>query len=557
MLSESHTLSTHPIDHQRDLLRARPEPSVRTAGAGARNLWSAVLVVVAYVAAAKLGLHLAFANKNVTAVWPPTGIAVAALLLLGVRVWPSIAIGALVANLANGAGLGTSALIAVGNTAAPVLAWVLIHRVTRARRRLERIPDVVKVLLLGGPVAMTVSAFLGTAALVVTTALPWSAYGSTWFTWWVGDAMGVVIVTPLILVVAARSWRACDFHGWKAAEALAAIVCIVATTAFVFNRSQNLVFLVLPITTWAAVRFFQLGAASAVAAVSALSITATVSGHGPLVHGLSTTGSLVTLQAFNGALALSTFMLAAASVQHARARAALQADAEDLAALLVRERQAALDDMTAVISHDLRTPLSTVANSHYLLREMLGDRLDQDAASALEVAERAQAQAATLTEQILAYRRPRNLVLAEIDLPQALAQAAETASVPPGVALTMECDPIRVRVDPGQLRQIVTNLISNGCEAMDGSGALHLFGRLDGDTVVVGAADSGTGFEKEVADRAFEPFFSTKPSGTGLGLAIVQRLAEAHGGSVRLGNRPAGGAVVTVALPRVLAGGRR
>ena len=556
-MCESHTLSTHPVDRPPDLLRPRPDPPVRTAGAGSRNPWSAVLVVVAYVVAAKLGLHLAFANKNVTAVWPPTGIAVAAFLLLGVRVWPSIAVGALLANLANGAGLSTSMLIAVGNTAGPVLAWVLIHRVTRARSRLERIPDVVRVLLLGGPVAMTVSASLGTAALVATTALPWSAYGSTWLTWWVGDAMGVVIVTPLILVVAARSWRACDFHGWKGAEALAAIVCIGVTTAFVFYRSQNLIFLVLPITTWAAVRFFQLGAASAVAAVSAISISATVSGHGPLVHGLSTTGSLVTLQAFNGALALSTFMLAAASIQHARARAALQADAEDLAALLVRERQAALEDMTAVISHDLRTPLSTIANSHYLLREMLGGRLDQDAAVTLEVAERAQAQAASLTEQVLAYRRPRNLVLAEIDLAEALAQAAETASVPSGVVLTVECDPIRLRADPGQLRQILTNLISNGCEAMEGSGALHLFGRCDGDTVVVGAADSGPGFDKDVAERAFEPFFSTKPSGTGLGLAIVQRLAEAHGGRVRLENRPAGGAVVTIALPRVLAAGRR
>ncbi|MDE3085664.1 MAG: MASE1 domain-containing protein [Acidobacteriota bacterium] len=556
-LGRGHTLGTPSLDHQHGLLDAGPDPQVRTAGAGARHVSGAVLVVVAYVVAAKLGLHLAFANKNVTAVWPPTGIAVAALLLLGVRVWPSIAVGALLANLANGAGLDTSMLITVGNTAAPVLAWFLIHRVARAQKRLERVPDVVKVLLLGGPLSMTVSAFLGTAALAATTTLPWSDYGSTWFTWWIGDAMGVVIVTPLILVAAARSWRSCRFHGWNGVEALAAAVCIVGTTAVVFSRSQDLIFLVLPLTTWAAVRFFQLGAATAVGVVSALSITATVGGHGPLVHGLSTTGSLITLQVFNGALALSTFMLAAAQVQHARARAALQADADDLAALLMSERRAALDDMTAVISHDLRTPLSTIANSHYLLREMIGDRLDEHAALALDVAERAQAQAAALTEQVLALRRPRNLVLAEIDLAHALVQAAETTPVPPGVVLRTDCAPIRVRVDPGQLRQILTNLISNGCEAMGGDGELHLFGRVDGETVIVGAADSGPGFAPDVADRAFEPFFSTKPSGTGLGLAIVQRLAEAHGGRVRLENRPAGGAVVSISLPRVLAGWRR
>ena len=523
----------------------------------AGRLARGALFVAAYFVAAKVGLHLAFANKNVTAVWPPTGIAVAGLLLLGIEQWPSIALGAFLSNLSNGAGLETSMLITVGNTAAPVVAWTLIRSVTRLPERLERVPDVASVILLGGPLAMTVSASLGTAALATTTSLPWSAYGSTWLTWWVGDAMGVVIVTPLVLVVASRSWRPADLRGRRGAEALAALVCMAGTCVLIFGHRLPVIFLVLPIASWAAVRFFQLGAAGAVAVVAAVSITATVNGHGPLIHGMSTTTSLITLQAFNGALTLATFMLAAASIQHARARAILQADADDLTELLRQERSVALNDMTAVVSHDLRTPLSAITNSHYLLREILGDRLGPEASATLGLAERATAQATSLVEQILAYRRPRSLELAEVDLEPLLHEALETAPAPAGIVHVVTCAPVSLRVDPGQLTQILANVITNAHEAMGGEGTLHLFGEVDGDTIVIGAADTGPGFPDDVAERALEPFFSTKSTGTGLGLAIVQRLVEAHGGHVTLENAPAGGAVVKISLPRGVASARR
>jgi signal transduction histidine kinase len=517
----------------------------------ARHLVTAAFVVLAYFVGAKVGLHLAFANKNVTAVWPPTGIAVAVLLLLGLRVWPAVAVGALLSNLSNGAGWDTSLLITVGNTLAPVVAWVLVRHVARAQLRLERITDVAAILILGGPVAMTISATLGTVALVSTTPLASSAYGTTWLTWWVGDAMGVVIVAPLVLIVAARCWRSVDLHGWRGVEAVGATACVAAAAALAFDQHLPLTFLVLPVATWAAVRFFQLGAGLAVAVVAAISITATVNGHGPLVPGLSTTASLVTLQAFNGALALTTFMLAAASIQHARARTALRADADDLARLLRQERRAALDDITAVVSHDLRSPLGTIASTHHLLRAQL-DHPDPDTTQLLELADGATEQAIALAEQILDYRRPRNLDLVELDLSDLVHQAVEMTPTPAGVTLSVKCAPARVRVDPRQLSQILSNLIANACQAMDGIGALDVSSDVEGHTVAITVADSGPGFDPSIAHRVFEPFFSTKASGTGLGLAIVERIAHAHGGRVSLGNTVAGGATVRIELPRAV-----
>lgn len=524
-------------------------PSFTSRLQGAYLLEVAILVI-AYFAGAKAGLHLAFANKNVTAVWPPTGISFVALLLVGPKVWPGVALGAFVSNLSNGAGPETSVLIAVGNTIAPVVAWFLVRRVAHLGTRLESISDVAGVLILGGPLSMIVSATLGSAALAVTGALHGSTYGFTWLTWWIGDAMGVVIVAPLILLVAARSWRLPRFDGWHGLEALVALAFLVATSVLVFTTDKPLTFLVLPVAAWAAVRFFQLGAEVVVGVVAGVSITQTVNGIGPFAHGLSTTGSLITLQAFNGALALTTLMLAAASLQNSRAQRSLRDDAAELEEILRQERLAALNDMTAVVAHDLRTPLSTIMTSHYVLREQLGNDLDGEALTCLELAEGEAARALELIEGLRDYRKVERLSLSQVSLRALLDRSVEATPPPRAVSISVICADILVRVDTGQMVRVLTNLLTNAYESMGEVGTLEVLGAVAGDTVMLSVADSGHGFDEAVIGRAFDPFFSTKKSGTGLGLAIVRRLVEVHGGKVTIENRPAGGALVTVLLPR-------
>ena len=529
-----------PVPHARAAMPAPPVPGV---------VLKIAAVAVAYFVGAKLGLHLAYANQNVTAVWPPTGISLAALLLDG-RVWPGVALGALVSNLSNGAGLETSTLITVGNTLAPVVAWFLIHRVARLEVRLERVQDVAGVLLLGGPVAMTVSATLGTGALAVTGALHWAAYGSTWLTWWVGDAMGVVVVAPLVLVARAGGWRDIRLGPARLIEALAAVASITSASVLAFTVSSPLIFFVLPVAAWAAVRFYQVGAVVAVIVVAVVSITATVNGLGPFAHGLSTTTSLMTLQAFNGGLALTTLLLAASSLQNARARARLQSHTAELQELLRQERLNAFENMNTVVSHELRNPIHAIGNSHFLLRLALGEAVPGDVAESLELAERATDRARSLVEGLLEYRRPKAPTLAEVNLRALIDDIVETTPRPAGVTVAVACDPFQVRVDPDQMTQVLTNLVANAYEAMGERGALDLTGSTNGESFVLTAQDSGPGFDQGLIARVFDPFFSTKPSGTGLGLAIVRRLVEAHGGEVTIENRPAGGAAVTLRLPR-------
>jgi integral membrane sensor domain MASE1 len=150
-----------------------------------------------YVAGARLGLALSFSHEHVTSVWPPTGIAVAALMIFGFRVWPGIFIGALVANLLDGAPLPVAAGIAVGNTLAPLAAAALMRRL-RVRPSLERLRDVLWLALGGGLGAMTISATLGTAVLYAAGE---NKVTALWRIWWVGDAMGVIILAPLLLTL--------------------------------------------------------------------------------------------------------------------------------------------------------------------------------------------------------------------------------------------------------------------------------------------------------------------------------------------------------------------
>ncbi len=524
--------------------RAAP-PTERTPGLVLRI----AVVAAVYFVGAKLGLHLAYANKNVTAVWPPTGIAVAALLF-DARVWPGIALGAWLSNLSNGAGLEASTLITVGNTVAPVLAWFLVRRVARVEARLERVPDVAAVLLLGGPLAMTVSASLGTGALAVTGSIPWAAYGSNWLTWWVGDAMGVVIVAPLVLVARNRSWRQIQLGGGRVVEALAATSSITAAAVLAFTVSSPLLFFILPVAAWAAVRFFQLGAVVALIVVAAVSITATVHGLGPFAHGMSTTTSLMTLQAFNGGLALTTLLLAAASLQNARARASLQAHAAELTEILRQERLNAFENMNSVLSHELRNPIHAIMNSHFVLRLALGETVDGEVGRSLDLADRATERARNLVEGLLEYRRPKAPTLADVNLRALIDDIVVATPRPAGVTVNVACDPLQVRVDADQMSQVLTNLVTNAYEAMGESGTLDLSGSVSRGSLVVTARDTGPGFDEKLIAQVFDPFFSTKPSGTGLGLAIVRRLVESHGGDVTIENRSAGGAVVTVRLPQ-------
>ena len=307
----------------------------------AKNL----LVGCAYYAAAHFSLNLALVGKNVTPLWPPTGIAVVAFLLLGRTVWPGIAVAAFVVNVPISADLGAAAATAAGNTLAPLVAATLLRKV-RFRWQMDRLRDAVAVV--GLPLlSMLISATIGAGTLVVSGGIPESKFLSAWAVWWTGDAMGVLVVAPFLLSLGlfGRSW----VSSWgRFAEVAALFASLAAVTIAVMNASVDLLFLTIPFLGWAAWRFQVRGAAPAALFVAGAASWSAAHTVGPFSSG-TLFERMLTLQAFNATVAFTSLFLAAVVTERTRAREALEEAAFDLeervhhrtAELRKRERQLA------------------------------------------------------------------------------------------------------------------------------------------------------------------------------------------------------------------------
>ncbi|MFF0288921.1 MASE1 domain-containing protein [Streptomyces sp. NPDC005262] len=273
-------------------------------------------VAAAYYGAARLGLLEQLVRGQVTPLWPPTGIAVAALLVFGLRVWPGIAIGAYAANVAIGPTVLAVFAIAAGNTLAPICSYLLLRRVG-FHIDLDRLRDALALVFLGALGGMLISATVGSSVLVLSGALPAGDFWPTWSVWWTGDAMGVLIVAPLLLVLREARWpHGVALRRWAEAAALL-LSTLAAALLATGGTSASLLFLVFPFLIWAAFRFERAGAASCAFGVSMLAILAAGHRAGPFAHKDLFT-NMVTLQAFNGSTALTALLLAAVITERER-----------------------------------------------------------------------------------------------------------------------------------------------------------------------------------------------------------------------------------------------
>ncbi|MET9342158.1 MASE1 domain-containing protein [Nonomuraea sp. NPDC003804] len=267
-----------------------------------------LLVAGLYVAAAKLGLQQELVRGQVTPLWPPTGIALACLLLLGVRMWPGITLGAFIVNITLGPSMPAVVAISVGNTLAPLCSYLLLTSVG-FRSSLLRLRDALALVFLGALAGMLISATVGSATLVLADVVRPGEFWPTWSVWWTGDAMGVLVVTPFLLALHRAFQGPWHPRPARVAEAVALLVSIFLVTLVATSSSINLLFLVFPFLIWAALHFRLLGATACALVVSTVAIVAAARGTGPFAHH-DLLVDMVTLQAFNGSAALTALLLA-------------------------------------------------------------------------------------------------------------------------------------------------------------------------------------------------------------------------------------------------------
>src|SRR4030042_5499186 len=294
-----------------------------------------ILAIISHLAA-RLGLSMAYVQANTSPVWPPTGIGLAGLLIFGYKLWPGISLGVLLGSLLTGAPFNLALGMSIGNTLEALVAVVCLNRIIHLHNKLDRIQDVVGLIMVSF-VCTTIGASIGSMTLMILSYSQWEYFWPIWFTWWVGDLLGALVLAPLLLTWISRT--SVETKKRSYVEGWILLVLLALITWFVFSSlppsgvfHQALIYVIFPFVIWASLRFGQRGATLAVTLVSGIAIWGTSQGMGPFSLE-SKNDSLVLLQTFTAVVSLAALILAAATMERRNAADAVRQKADDLATL--------------------------------------------------------------------------------------------------------------------------------------------------------------------------------------------------------------------------------
>src|SRR6266487_5119439 len=319
------------------------------------------ILTVIYFIAGKLGLMLASLHASASPVWPPAGIALAALLLLGYRAWPAIFICAFLVNVTTAGNVATSFAIGTGNTLEALVGAWLVNRFAGGTNVFDRPQGVFKFALAAGISAIISPAF-GVTSLGVASFADWANYGAIWLTWWLGDATGDLVFTPLVLL-----WSVASKRRWnkkEAAEVGALLLLLVLLSWLVFGgwlavstRNYPIALICGPIVIWTAFRFTQRETATGIFILSAIAVWGTLHGFGPFVTETENQ-SLLAVQWWAALLSITAMALSAGMAERRRVEQELQQQK-----VVVETANGTKDHFLATLSHELRTPLTPVISA--------------------------------------------------------------------------------------------------------------------------------------------------------------------------------------------------
>src|SRR5438874_9312708 len=319
------------------------------------------ILALIYFIAGKLGLMLASLHASASPVWPSAGIALAALLLLGYRAWPAIFVGAFLVNVTTAGNVATSLAIATGNTLEALVGVWLVNRFAVGAYVFDRPQGVFKFALAAG-ISAVISPAFGVTSLAVAGFADWANYGAIWLTWWLGDATGDLVFTPLVLL-----WSVASKRRWnkkEAAEVGALLLLLVVLSAVVFGgwpavsaRNYPIALICGAVLVWAAFRFTQRGTATGIFILSAIAVWGTLHGFGPFVRETENQ-SLLALQWWTAVLSITAMALSAGMAERRRVEEELQQQK-----VVVETANKTQDHFLAMLSHKLRTPLTPVISA--------------------------------------------------------------------------------------------------------------------------------------------------------------------------------------------------
>jgi signal transduction histidine kinase len=522
-----------------------------------------ITITLAYFITGRLGLELATVGSSVTLIWLPTGIAVAALFRWGWRYWPAVWLGALWVNLAIGGTLLVSLGISVGNTLGPVLGVALLRR-WHFNPRISSWSDVPVFVAGGAFLGMAVSATGGIATLALDGLLPWSATGTAWIVWWLGDSVGVV-VAGMALVTFDRHELTQLLRSGRRKElfVLASLVAVIGIAwvaipanpfGYTFLASSGLLALV-----WVTLRLGPFPSAIAVLTLSACGAWTLAAGRGPILDP-DINLAIAKLWAGITTISIMSMLISALSSARTQAEKALSEATEELRLKKEEAEGASIakSRFLAAASHDLRQPL----HAHMLfLAEMKARTVDRENLEVLEYMEASMQSLRQMLNSLLDVSRLDAGVVKPAICSFPLGPLFERLRHEFEMQMREKGNRFRavetshfVRSDPALLERIIRNLLSNSLRYTT-NGAVLLGCRKRRQRLMLEVRDSGVGIPAEHLDSIFEEFYQVnnpernREKGLGLGLAIVDRLAKLLQHPLRAASQPGHGTIVSVEIP--------
>jgi signal transduction histidine kinase/ActR/RegA family two-component response regulator len=535
-------------------------------------------------------VEFASVHAGTTAIWPPAGFALAAVLLGGYRLVPAILAAAYVATADSSAPDYASAATATGNAFEAFAGAFLLDRWAGGRNAFAVPIGVGKFALIamivaaiGASVGSSIDLGLGTSARIEL--IDWAKFAQTWLPRWLADLAAMLMITPALVLWVTDRPRSFELGPFL--ESSAIFVAAGALGAFAFNPMSAAISSMAPLAVlavlpsmWAAMRRGPRDTATASLIFLCFAAWGTIFGGGPFAPGMRE-GSATLLLMFMIGIATPSLALAADAGHRRRIEGNLRTTRKELEQAREQfaqsQKMEAVGQLTGGVAHDFNNLLTVIVGNLNIaqrhlesLTEAPAERLRRVINNAMRGAERA----TTITRHLLAFSRKQPLDPQPLNINAVIHGLADFLRRSLGETVTLEIIGAeglwQAQADPVQLESAILNLAVNARDAMAGGGKLTIATEncvLDekyceqhdelvaGPYVRIAVSDTGAGMSKDVLERVFEPFFTTKKAGqgTGLGLSQVYGFAKQSNGHIEIDSEPGKGTTVSIYLPALSA----